>query len=120
MVDDISHEGLREVLQKEEVSFQAIKTWEQSDDPDYEAKKNRVLELYDIAEGKALPGAATRRWCSPWTSSARSTCCPGRASSGRQWCAGPTRAPPRRPGGGGGGPPTSAPRACATCSPRST
>jgi len=56
VVEDISHEGLREVLQKEEVSFQAVKTWKQSDDPDYEAKKNRVLELYDIAEGKAGPG----------------------------------------------------------------
>jgi transposase len=56
VVEDISHEGLRELLHKEEVSFQAVKTWKQSDDPDYEAKKNRVLELYDIAEAKAAPG----------------------------------------------------------------
>ena len=56
VVDDISHEGLRELLVKEEVSFQAVKTWKQSTDPDYEPKKNRVLELYDIAEGKAEPG----------------------------------------------------------------
>jgi transposase len=56
VVDDISHEGLRELLRKEEVSFQAIKTWKHSEDPDYEPKKNRVLELYDIAEGKAAPG----------------------------------------------------------------
>jgi transposase len=56
VVDDISHEGLRALLRKEEVSFQAIKTWKQSNDPDFEAKKNRVLELYDIAEGKAEPG----------------------------------------------------------------
>jgi transposase len=55
VVDDISHEGLRELLRKEEVSFQAIKTYKQSDDPDYEPKKNRVLELYDIAEGRAEP-----------------------------------------------------------------
>jgi transposase len=55
VVDDISHEGLRVLLRKEEVSFQAIKTWKQSSDPDFEAKKNRVLELYDIAEGKAKP-----------------------------------------------------------------
>ena len=55
VVDDISHEGLREVLKKEQVSFQAIKTFKQSDDPDYEPKKNRVLELYDIAEGRAEP-----------------------------------------------------------------
>jgi transposase len=56
VVDDISHEGLRLVLRDEEVSFQAVKTWKQSTDPDFEAKKNRVLELYDIAEGKAPPG----------------------------------------------------------------
>jgi transposase len=56
VVDDISHEGLRELLKREEVSFQAVKTWKQSTDPDYESKKNRVLELYDIAEGKAPPG----------------------------------------------------------------
>jgi transposase len=56
VVDDISHEGLRVLLRKEEVSFQAIKTFKASTDPDYEAKKNRVLELYDIAEGNAEPG----------------------------------------------------------------
>jgi len=33
------------------------KTLKQSNDPDYEAKKNRVHELYDIADGKAEPGA---------------------------------------------------------------
>lgn len=56
VVDDISHEGLRDLLRKEGVSFQVIKTFKQSNDPDYEAKKNRVLELYDIADGKAEPG----------------------------------------------------------------
>ena len=56
VVDDISHEGLRLVLVAEEVSFQVIKTFKASTDPDYEAKKNRVLELYDIAEGRAEPG----------------------------------------------------------------
>ena len=55
VVDDISHEGLWVLLRKEEVSFQAIKTFKASNDPDYEEKKNRVLELYDIAEGKASP-----------------------------------------------------------------
>ncbi|HXN58938.1 MAG TPA: IS630 family transposase [Acidimicrobiales bacterium] len=53
VVDDISHEGLRALLREEGVSFQAIKTWKQSNDPDFEVKKNRVLELYDIADGKA-------------------------------------------------------------------
>ena len=36
--------------------FQAVKTWKTSTDPDYEAKKNRVLELYAIADGTAEPG----------------------------------------------------------------
>ncbi|MCO5313473.1 MAG: IS630 family transposase [Microthrixaceae bacterium] len=56
VVDDISHEGLRVLLREEGVSFQVIKTWKKSNDPDFEAKKNRVLELYDIADGKAEPG----------------------------------------------------------------
>jgi transposase len=36
--------------------FQAVKTWKTSTDPDYEAKKNRVLELYAIADGHRAPG----------------------------------------------------------------
>jgi transposase len=56
VVDDISHEGLRLLLREEGVSFQAVKTWKTSTDPDYEAKKNRVLELYAIADGTAQPG----------------------------------------------------------------
>ena len=56
VVDDISHEGLRVLLREEGVSFQVIKTWKQSNDPDFEAKKNRILELYAIVDGKAPPG----------------------------------------------------------------
>jgi len=55
VVDDISHEGLRAVLRDQGVSFQVIKTWKVSTDPDFEEKKNRVLELYDIADGKTKP-----------------------------------------------------------------
>jgi transposase len=55
VVDDISHEGLRLVLREEGVSFQVIKTYKQSNDPDFEAKKNRVLHLYDIADGTTKP-----------------------------------------------------------------
>ena len=33
-----------------------IKTCKASNDLDFEAEKNRVLELYDIADGKAQPG----------------------------------------------------------------
>jgi len=32
-----------------------VKTWKTSTDPDYEAKKNRVLELYAIADGRKEP-----------------------------------------------------------------
>ena len=53
VVDDISHEGLRVLLREEGESFQVIKTWKQSTDPDFEAKKNRILELY--ADGTARP-----------------------------------------------------------------
>src|SRR5215210_1209766 len=56
VVDDISHEGLRVLLREEGVSFQVIKTFKLSNDPDFEAKKNRVLELYDIADRKTEPG----------------------------------------------------------------
>jgi len=55
VVEDISHEGLRALLHEEGVSFQALKTWKESNDPDFEAKKNRILELYDLADGKAQP-----------------------------------------------------------------
>ncbi len=52
VVDDISHEGLRELLRAENVSFQAIKTWKTSADPDYAAKKARVEHLYAIADAR--------------------------------------------------------------------
>ena len=55
VVDDISHEGLRALLRTEQVSFPAVKTYKASTDPDYEPKKNRVLELYDMPEGTAKP-----------------------------------------------------------------
>jgi transposase len=51
VVDDISHEGLRVLLREEGVSFQVIKTWKQSTDPDVETKKNRILHLYGLMDG---------------------------------------------------------------------
>ena len=56
VVTDISHEGLRQLLREEDVSFQALRTWKRSNDPEFEAKKNRILELYSIADGLADPG----------------------------------------------------------------
>ncbi len=55
VVDDISHEGLRILLREEGVSFQRIKTWKTSRDPDYAAKKARVEHLYAIADGEVVP-----------------------------------------------------------------
>jgi transposase len=56
VVDDISHEGLRALLRDEGVSFQAVKTFKASTDPDYDAKTARVLALYAIADEVAQPG----------------------------------------------------------------
>jgi transposase len=55
VVDDISHEGLRILLREEGVTFQRIKTWKASMDPDYEAKKARVEHLYAIADREVVP-----------------------------------------------------------------
>jgi len=56
VVDDISHEGLRALLRDEDVSFQAVKTYKASTDPDYDTKTARVLQLYALADGLAEPG----------------------------------------------------------------
>jgi transposase len=55
VVDDISHEGLRVLLHEEGVSFQRLKTWKRSKDPDYAAKKARVGHLYAIAGREVTP-----------------------------------------------------------------
>jgi hypothetical protein len=46
VVDDISHEGLWVLLREQGVSFQRLKTWKHSNDPNHERKKNRTLHLY--------------------------------------------------------------------------
>jgi transposase len=56
VVDDISHEGLRALLHEEDVSFQAVKTYKASTDPDYDVKTRRVWQLYAIADGLVAPG----------------------------------------------------------------
>src|SRR5690242_3268737 len=55
VVDDISHEGLRTLLREEGVTFQRIKTWKTSKDPDYAVKKARVEHLYGIADREVIP-----------------------------------------------------------------
>jgi transposase len=56
VVDDISHEGLRVLLREEGVTFQRLKTWKASADPDYAVKKARAGRLYAIADGEVTPG----------------------------------------------------------------
>ena len=56
VVDDISHEGLRVLLREEGVSFQVIKTLKLSNDPLFEPKQNRILELSAIADGTVDAG----------------------------------------------------------------
>ena len=52
MVDDISHEGLRVLLREEGVTFQRLKSWETSRDPDYAVKKARIEHLYAITDAR--------------------------------------------------------------------
>lgn len=54
VVDDISHEGLRVLLREEGVSFQKVKIWKRSRDPEYAVKKARVEHLYAIAHSEVV------------------------------------------------------------------
>ncbi|HWT24229.1 MAG TPA: IS630 family transposase [Solirubrobacteraceae bacterium] len=55
VVSDISHEGLRQLLHAEGVRFQAVRTWKRSNDPDFQAKRDRIVELYALADaGEAV------------------------------------------------------------------
>ena len=82
VVDDISHEGLRVLLREEGVSFQVIKTWKQSQRPDFEAKKNRVLEPCTTS-----PTASATRARRPDGGDLRGRVRPAQpaAHPGRQW-----------------------------------
>jgi transposase len=55
VVDDISHEGLRVLLREEGVTFQRLKTWKASTDPEYAVKKARAEHLYAIADREVIP-----------------------------------------------------------------
>lgn len=43
----LSRETVRQILREGGISWQATKTWKGSNDPDFVAKKQRVLDLYD-------------------------------------------------------------------------
>src|SRR3984885_10632713 len=55
VVDDISHEGLRVLLREEGVTFQRLKTWKASKDPQFAEKKARAGHLYAIADREVTP-----------------------------------------------------------------
>jgi hypothetical protein len=40
VVKEISHEQLRQILKRANWSLQRMKTWKESNDPDFDAKKN--------------------------------------------------------------------------------
>ena len=55
VVTDISHEGLRKLLREEGVRFQALRSWKRSTDPNFAAKRDRIVELYALAQaGEAV------------------------------------------------------------------
>ena len=114
VVDDISHEGLRVLLHEEGVSFQRRKTWKQSHDPDFEAKKNRILHLYGLMDGThdVEPGDPDVVLCVDEFGPLNLQPHPG-----RHWQSKVVEAP--SPGGGAGSP-TPAHTACATCWPPTT
>jgi len=56
VIGDISHEGLRRLLREEGVTFQRLKTWKVSKDPQYAAKKARIERPYAIADREVSPG----------------------------------------------------------------
>jgi transposase len=45
----VSRETIRKVLKNAGISFQSTKTWKHSNDPQFVAKKARILDLYDHA-----------------------------------------------------------------------
>lgn len=51
----LSRETLRTVLRAGGVSWQATKTWKASNDPEFTAKKDRILVLYDQQAAGTLP-----------------------------------------------------------------
>lgn len=56
IVVSISRERLRQILRGRGVRWQATKTWKTSSDPDFTAKKDRILDLYDHppADGRVM------------------------------------------------------------------
>lgn len=118
VVDDISHEGLRALLHQEGVSFQKVKTWKASKDPDYAGKKARTGHLYAVADGGIPPAAGDPDAVICVDEFGPRTSRPARGTTGLRGAAGTrTRAGNRGPGAGR---PTSGTKASGSCSPPTT
>ena len=74
VVDDISHEDLRVLLRAEGVTFQRLKTWNASKDPDYAAKRRARSTCTRSPAERRCRRPATRRSYSALMNSGRSTC----------------------------------------------
>lgn len=127
VVDDISHEGLRVLPREEGVSFQRVKIWKTSRDPDYAAKRARVEHLYAVVDGEVVPeeGEPEVIFCMDEFGPLNLQPHPG-----RQWAGGKHKDPDREPrprrratctrphGSGTCSPPTTSPRITSTATPR--
>jgi transposase len=60
IVDSISLEWLRVILDESEVSFQSVKTWKESKDPEFEEKKRRIERETDPEEEQPSRGPQRR------------------------------------------------------------
>ncbi len=58
IVESISHETVRQILQEKEISLQRIKTWKQSNDPNFAEKKNHRSSS---GQGSGRQGRCGRR-----------------------------------------------------------
>ena len=103
VVDDISHEGLRVLLREEDVSFQRIKTWKTSRDPDTPPRKPASSTCTRSPTARSYPKTASPTSSSAWMSSARSTSSPTPNDSGPNAADG-TRTLSGNPGPAGGRP----------------
>ncbi|WP_326822187.1 hypothetical protein [Streptosporangium sp. NBC_01756] len=70
-VDDLSHEGLRILLCEEGVSFQRLKAWKISRDPDYAPR--RPASNTSTRSPRSYPKRASPKPASARTGSGRST-----------------------------------------------
>ncbi len=61
VVDDISHEGLRMLLREEGITFQRVKTWKTSTDPQYTVKKAGSSSCTRSLTARRPRRTATRR-----------------------------------------------------------